>query len=281
MTNRRDFLKQAGSIALGATALPFLTQAGSLAKPKNAGIQLYTVRKELEADVKGTLKKLATIGYKELESARSAKGNYYGFTPKEFKKVIQDLGMNLRSGHVHLDKDWQKTVADAAETGQTYLICSSLPSEGQTISNYQKVAEQFNKAGEECKKAGLQFGYHNHEYEFEKVEGKVLYDLLLAETDPNLVTWELDLGWVVATGHDPIDYFTRYPRRFPLWHLKDMKKDEPVSTEFGKGSLDIAKLFQNADKSGLKYYFVEQEEYSGDPMESVKHNFNYLMKLKA
>ncbi|PSR55501.1 sugar phosphate isomerase/epimerase [Adhaeribacter arboris] len=281
MINRRDFLKQAGSLTLGAAALPLLAQAGSLAKPKSAGIQLYTVRKELEADVKGTLKKLATIGYKELESARSAKGNYYGFAPKEFKKVIQDLGMNLRSGHVHLDKDWQKTVADAAETGQTYLICSSLPTEGQTISNYQKVAEQFNKAGEECKKAGLQFGYHNHEYEFEKAEGKVLYDLLLAETDPKLVAWELDLGWVVATGHDPIDYFTRYPRRFPLWHLKDMKKNEPVSTEFGKGGLDIAKLFQNADKSGLKYYFVEQEEYSGDPIESVKHNFNYLQKLKA
>ncbi len=279
MINRRNFLKQAGALTLGATALPYLADAA--AKPKAAGIQLYTVRKELEASVPATLKKLAAFGYKELESARSAKGNYYGYTPKEFKKLVQGLGMNLRSGHVHIDKDWQKTVADAAETGQQYLVCSSLPSEGQTISNYQKVAEQFNKAGEECKKAGLQFGYHNHEYEFEKVEGKVLYDLLLAETDPKLVQWELDLGWVVASGFDPIDYFTRYPNRFPLWHLKDMKKEEPVSTEFGKGSLDIARLFQNADKSGLKYYFVEQEEYAGDPMDSVKHNIDYLMKLKA
>ena len=185
MINRRDFIKQAGALTFGAATTPFW--AGAMAKPKNAGIQLYTVRKELEADVKGTLKKLATIGYKELESARSAKGNYYGFAPKEFKKVIQDLGMNLRSGHVHLDKDWAKTVADATETGQQYLVVSSLPSQGQTISNYQRVAEMFNKAGEECKKAGLEFGYHNHEYEFEKVDGKVLFDLLLAETDPKLV----------------------------------------------------------------------------------------------
>ncbi|QNF33246.1 sugar phosphate isomerase/epimerase [Adhaeribacter swui] len=280
MINRRNFLKQAGALTLGAAALPYLTHA-TVAKPKAAGIQLYTVRKELEASVPNTLKKLAALGYKELESARSAKGNYYGYTPKDFKKLVHDLGMNLRSGHVHLDKDWQKTVADAAETGQQYLVCSSLPSSGQTISNYQKVAEQFNKAGEECKKAGLVFGYHNHEYEFEKVEGKVLYDLLLAETDPNLVKWELDLGWVVASGFDPIDYFTRYPNRFPLWHLKDMKKEEPVSTEFGKGNLNIARLFQNAEKSGLKYYFVEQEEYAGNPMDSVKHNIEYLNKLKV
>lgn len=280
MINRRDFLKHAGALTLGASALPFLAEA--VAKPKNAGIQLYTVRKELEADVPGTLKKLATIGYKELESARSTKGNYYGYGPREFKKMIQDLGMNLRSGHVHIDKDWNKTVADAAETGQQYLICSSLPSEGQTISNYQKCAEIFNKAGEDCRKAGITFGYHNHEYEFEKIEGKILYDLLLAETDPKLVTWELDLGWVAASGFDPVtDYFAKYPGRFPLWHLKDMKKNEPVSTEFGKGRLDIARLFRNADKSGLKYYFIEQEEYAGDPMESVKHNYNYVMKLKA
>ena len=279
MINRRDFLKQAGALTLGASALPLL--AGAVAKPKNVGIQLYTVRKELEADLQGTLKKLAAIGYKELESARSAKGNYYGFSPKEFRKIVQDLGMNLRSAHVHIDKDWAKTVADATETGQEYLVCSSLPSEGQTISNYQKVAEMFNKAGEDCKKAGLVFGYHNHEYEFEKVEGKVLYDLLLAETDPNLVKWELDIGWAAATGHDPVnDYLLKYPNRFPLWHLKDMKKNEPVSTEFGKGRLDIASLFKVADKSGLKYYFIEQEEYSGDPMESAKHNFNYVTKLK-
>ena len=253
----------------------------SVTRTKNMGIKLYTIRKELEADLQSTLKTLAAIGYKELESARSAKGNYYGFSPKEFKKIVQGLGMNLRRAHVHIDKDWAKTVADATETGQEYLVCSSLPSEGQTISNYQKVAEMFNKAGEDCKKAGLVFGYHNHEYEFEKVEGKVLYDLLLAETDPNLVKWELDIGWAAATGHDPVnDYLLKYPNRFPLWHLKDMKKNEPVSTEFGKGRLDIASLFKVADKSGLKYYFIEQEEYSGDPMESAKHNFNYVTKLK-
>lgn len=276
MTTRRQFLQRTAALATAPLLLPSLSPA---AKVTNVGLQLYSVREEMLADAVGTLKQLAQIGYKELESARSAKGHYYGLKPKEAQKICKDLGMTLRSGHVHVDKDWQRTVDEAAEAKQSYLVCSSLPSEGQTVANYQKVADTFNKAAEDCRKAGLVFGYHNHEYEFEKAGGKVLYDVLLERTDPKLVMMELDLGWVIVTGNDPVQYFNKYPGRFPLWHLKDMAKGEPRSTEFGKGQIDIKKMLQNAKKSGMKYFFVEQEEYANSALESIRYDYDYLMKL--
>ena len=276
MKTRRDFLKASGGLALGAMLLPTLSKAE---KVKNVGIQLYSVRKEMLADAVGTLKQLAKIGYKELESARSEKGNYYGLQPTEIKKIVTDLGMTLRSGHVHIDKDWQRSIDSAAEAGQAYLVCSSLPTNGQTVENYKKVADAFSKAAEDCKKSNIVFGYHNHDYEFEKENGKVLYDVLLENTDSNLVTMELDLGWVVASGNDPLIYFEKYPGRFPLWHLKDMDTTKMQSTEFGKGKVKVAELLKNAKKSGVKYIFVEQEEYASTALESMKFDFDYLQKL--
>ena len=276
MKTRRDFFKTAGGLALGALAIPSITKGE---KVKNIGIQLYSVRKEMLADAVGTLKQLAKIGYKELESARSEKGNYYGLQPKEIKKIVSDLGMTLRSGHVHVDKDWQRSIDGAAEAGQDYLICSSLPSKGQTVDNYKKVAETFSKAGEDCKKSNIIFGYHNHEYEFEKENGQVLYDVLLSSTDPQLVIWELDLGWVVASGNDPLAYFNKFPGRFPLWHLKDMDVQKQQSTEFGKGQIKVLEILKNAKKSGVKHIFVEQEEYASTALESMKYDFDYLQKL--
>jgi sugar phosphate isomerase/epimerase len=276
MTTRRDFLKVTGSLAAGALLAPNFAEA---AKVKNVGIQLYTVRKEMLADAVGTLKQLAKIGYKELESARSDKGNFYGLKPKEIKKIAHDLGMNVRSGHVHIDKDWKKSVDMAAEAGQSYLVCSSLPTEGQTVANYQRCADSFSKAAEDCKKANLVFGYHNHDYEFEKKDGKALYDILVEKSDPNLVKMEMDLGWVIVTGNDPLKYFAKYPGRFPLWHLKDMDKVKKESTEFGKGQIDIVKMLKNIDKSGMKYFFVEQEEYPKTALESATYDYNYLAEL--
>lgn len=279
MNTRRKFLMASGTLALGSLFAPYRAQAS--ARVKNVGIQLYTVRKEMLADAVGTLKQLAKTGYKELESARSEKGNYYGLQPKEIRKITKDLGMTLRSGHVHIDENWQRSVDQAAEAGQDYVICSSLPSPGQTIENYQRVADTFSKAAQDCKKAKLVFGYHNHDYEFEKVNGQVLYDILLDKTEPNLVKMEMDLGWVIVTGNDPITYFNKYPGRFPLWHLKDMSKTKKESTEFGKGQINILNMLQNAGKSGMKYFFVEQEEYSGTALESIKYNYDYLMKLNV
>jgi sugar phosphate isomerase/epimerase len=275
---RRNFLKTWGTLAASAVLIPELLKADSK-KGKKIGLQLYSVRKDMLADAAGTLKQLAKIGYNEIESAKSQKGNYYGLTPKEIKSITGDLGISLVSGHVHIDNEWQKSIDQAAEAGQSYLICSVLPTNGQTVANYQRSAAVFQKAAEDCKKAGITFGYHNHEYEFEKEGQQTLYDVLLDHTDPNLVKMELDLGWVIATGADPQYYFNKYPGRFPLWHLKDMDLKLKQSTEFGKGGVNIKQLLESAKKSGLKHFFVEQEEYSGTPLSSVEYDYNYVSKL--
>ncbi|MEO7960510.1 MAG: sugar phosphate isomerase/epimerase [Ginsengibacter sp.] len=281
MNSRRNFLKASGALAAGALLLPKMSEAGNKKRLKHVGVQLYTVRKEMLEDNVGTLRRLAALGFKEIESAASDKGYYYGLAPAEMKKVCKDLGMTLRSGHVHFDDKWQKTIDDAKEAGQEYLIVSSMPTRGQTVDNYKKVADAFNGAGETCKKSDLKFGYHNHEYEFEKDGDKVLFDLLLESTNPEYVNFELDLGWVIVTGNDPLAYFEKYPNRFPLWHLKDMDMQAKHSTEFGKGGLDIKKMLAAAKSSGMKYYFVEQEEYTSSPFESLAYNYNYLKTMKT
>jgi sugar phosphate isomerase/epimerase len=278
MITRRRFLLNTGVVTIGSTILPSFLAENK--KVTNVGVQLYTFRKEMLDDAIGTLKQIAALGIKQIESARSEKGHYYGLKPKEIKLICTDLGMTLRSGHVHLDDKWQQTLADATEAGQEYLICSTMPSNGQTVENYTKVAAAFNKAGEDCKKHNLKFGYHNHEYEFEEQNGQVLYDVLLNNTQANLVHMELDLGWVIAAGKNPLDYFNKFPGRFPLWHLKDVDLAKKHSTEFGKGGLDIKLMLKNASKSGMKYFFVEQEDYATTPLESMKHNMNFLKKLE-
>jgi sugar phosphate isomerase/epimerase len=133
--------------------------------------------------------------------------------------------------------------------------------------------------GEECKKAKLHFGYHNHDSEFETVDGRILYDILLENIDPSLVTMEMDLGWVVASGHDPLHYFSKYPGRFPLWHLKDMDTTRKQSTEFGKGQVNIKQLLQHAGQAGMRHFFLEQEEYAHSAFESAQIDYTYLAGL--
>ena len=278
MSTRRKFLQSTAALALGSFIIPEFAKA-SPNKYKEVGVQLYSVRKEMLADNIGTLKKLAALGYNQIESAGSEKGNYYGLKPAEMKKVVSDLGMNLRSGHVHYDDKWQQTIDDAVEAGQEYVIVSSMPSTGQTVDNYKSVAEAFNKAGEACKKSNLKFGYHNHDYEFEKVDGKPLYEVLVENTDPKFVNLEMDLGWVVVTGNDPLEYFKKYPGRFPLWHLKDMDLTQKHSVEFGKGGLPIPKILSAAKESGMKYFFIEQEEYASTAFESLEQDMKYLQSL--
>jgi sugar phosphate isomerase/epimerase len=278
-STRRGFLKTSALFAAGSLFLPELVRSAAGTHVRDIGIQLYTVRNEMMTDPTGTLRRLAKIGFKELESARSDKGNYYGLQAKEIRKITEDLGMKLRSGHIHVDKDWKRSLEEATESGQQYIISAVLPSQGQTVEHYQESADAFNKLGEECKKANLHFGYHNHDSEFETVKGEVLYDILLKRTDPALVTMELDLGWVVAAGHDPFHYFSKYPGRFPLWHLKDMAKTERRSTEFGQGKVDIKGLLQHAKQSGMKHFFLEQEEYAHSAFESIQLDYDYLTKL--
>lgn len=277
MKTRRHFLRQSGALAIGSVILPSFSFAAN--SNQKFGVQLYSFRDEMAKDAMGTLKKIAAIGIKEIESARSDKGLYYGLGPKDMKTACDDLGMQLTSGHVALDNNFQNTMEQAVASGQEYVICSSLPSKGQTVDNYKKVAEEFNKAGKACKQLGLKFGYHNHEYEFESDNGTVLYDILMDDTDEDLVHMELDLGWVVVAGKDPLDYFKKYPGRFPLWHLKDMNMDTRESTEFGKGGLDIATMMAHQKESGVKHIYIEQEEYASTPLESMKENMEFLRGL--
>jgi len=279
MTSRRNFLRQTAAAAFGVTAFSKMSALAEERKAGNIGVQLYSVRKEMLADAKGTLEKLSKLGYKELESARSEKGNYYGLSPKEMKRTCDHLGLTMRSGHVHVDENFQKSLDDAKEVGQEYLICSTMPTQGQTVDNYKRVADAFNKSGEACRKLDIKFGYHNHDYEFQSENGKVLYDVLLENTDPKLIHMELDLGWVVAAGKDPLDYFKRFPGRFPLWHLKDMNLQEKHSTEFGKGELKITDMLRAREQSGMRYFFVEQEEYTRTALDSLKEDIDYLKKL--
>ena len=281
MTNRREFLVKTGAFAAGSVLLPLWSCNETNNVMKKIGVQLYTFRDAMMENASGTLEKIAALGFKEIETAKSDKGLYYGLGPTGMSKRCEELGMTLRSGHVHIDENWNKTVEEAAESGQEYVICSTMPTDGQTVDNYKRVADAFNKAGEDCKKMGLKFGYHNHGYEFDTIDGKILYDILLRGTNPDLVHMELDLGWVVTAGKDPLDYFNRFPGRFPLWHLKDMDMVKKHSTEFGKGDLDIRSMLLHQKESGLEYFFVEQEEYANNPFDSMKENMDYLSKING
>lgn len=277
MEKRRTFLKQLGILTAGAISIPSELLSAER-KVKDIGLQLYTFRKEMLNDPKGTLKVIADLGITQIESASSDKGLFYGLQPVEMKQICNDLGLKLRSGHCGIDAKWSRTVEQAAKSGQEYLICSTLPSTGQTVDNYKRVSDIFNKAAEECKNSGIKFGFHNHAYEFQSENGQVLYDVMLNNTNPETVHMEIDLGWVLAAGKDPFQYFQKYSGRFPLWHLKDMRGTH--STELGNGQLNIADLFKGAKHAGMKCFFIEQEEYPVSALDSIKSSLAYLNELK-
>ena len=277
MQTRRQFLASTGTLAIGAAVLPSCKAAS--ANVKNPGIQLYSFRDDMLKDAEGTLRKIAALGFKQIESASSSKGHYYGLKPKEIKNICTDLGMTLRSGHVGIDAKWQQTMEEAAESGQEYLVVSSMPVNGQTVDNYKRVSDIFNESAAALQQFNIQFAYHNHDAEFETEKGEILYDVLLQHTDKKLVKMEMDLGWVVVAGKDPLEYFKKYPGRFPLWHLKDMDKVKKHSTEFGEGDIDLAGLLKKGKKNGMKYFFVEQEEYTKKPLESMEYDYQFLQKI--
>lgn len=281
MQTRRGFLKDTGKLSVGIMLLPNVNLI-SESRRFSPGVQLYTLREDMKTDAIGTLKKLASLGVKQIKTAHSEKGYYYGFKPNELKNICKDLGLVLRSAHIHLNEQWPQHIDDAAAAGVEYLICSSADFEGQTVESYKRVAEKFNDAGKQCKQQNIKFGYHNHDYEFAVDSGQVLYDVLLDNTDPTLVHMQLDLGWVIYSKKDPVDYFKKYPGRFPLWHLKDIavNGEKRHSTVLGTGTLNVKQMFDHASLSGLKYYFIEQEEYTSAPLNCMKKNMAYLKKIR-
>ncbi len=278
IVNRRRFL-DATSLALVGSACLSSPVFAARKRLNRIGLQLYTLRKEMGGDFTGTLEKVAAAGYKEVEFA-----GYFDRKPQEVKATLDKLGLASPSVHVSLaalQKDLKGAIEAAKIIGHKFIVCPYLmPNERATLNDYLTLGVIFNRAGEDCRKAGIEFAYHNHDFEFVPLEGKVPYDVLLFQTDAKLVKMELDLYWIAKAGQDALAYFNKHPGRFPLVHVKDMdntpKKD---FTEVGRGTIDFKTIFAQSKKAGIKHYFVEQDK-SDAPLESIKVSFDYLSKLE-
>ncbi len=274
---RRDFLKASSAF----TTMSLLPVTFSVAEEKKSiGLQLYTVRKEINEDLTGTLKKVAEIGYKTVELAGYRNGKVYGLIPSEFIKMTDDLGFKIISTHNGLTpENVDQSIEDCASLGVEYIVLPNLGNnQRQTIDDYKKLCEQFNAYGELCSKAGLMFAYHNHAFEFETIDSQIPYDVLLQGTDANLVSFELDIYWIKKAGFEPVEYFDKYPGRFTLWHVKDMDPASGRYTEVGSGNIDFEEIFGNSPKAGMQYYFVELDNSQLPALESIKISFDYLNK---
>lgn len=240
----------------------------------NIGLQLYTVRSILADDFAGTLGRLAEVGYVNLEFA-----GYYDHPPAEIRQLLDDLGLRARSGHFGLGdmrEDADAVLDGAATLGMEYVIVPSLPGDVRSsLDAYRSVAAEFNEYGEQCRAAGLQFGYHNHSFEFEAIDGQLPYDILLDEADADLVAMELDIAWIVNAGQDPLAYFQRNPGRFHLWHVKDITEGGDLA-DVGAGRVDWPTLFDHAEESGLRYGIVEHDRPGDDPIASIAASYEYL-----
>ncbi len=286
-TSRRKFLINSAVLAAGTALLPNDLFSSPAKEIERIGLQLYTVRDAMHADPTGTLKQLATIGYKHLEHAGYSDGKFYGLSVKDFKKVLDDTLLNMTSGHVVLQQkhwdaanndftdEWKRTLDDSLDIHQKYLISPGLDDNLKHDFNaFKAFMDVFNKCGELCKSKGLVFGYHNHDFEFRTIFGNDrMYDLILANTDPALVTQQLDIGNMYAAGAMPMDYIKKYSGRFELMHVKDViRKDDGKyeNTLLGKGLLPLKEILKAARKTGTSQFIIEQEDYQGmDPVAST------------
>ena len=313
-SNRRHFLKTSSlavaGLALtraGAALAPRLARASALRPAAGAtrlALQLYTVRDDMKADPLGTLKQLAAMGYRNVEHANYVERKFYGYDAPSFKKILGDLGLAMPSGHTvltaaHWDParqdftdEWKQTVEDARTVGQQYVISpwldESLRGDYDRLRRWMAV---FNRSGELCRAQGLQFGYHNHDFEFkDHLNGKSLYDIILSETDPTLVAQQLDIGNMVGGGGRPMDVLRRYPGRFALMHVKDViraqgggEMNDPYdSTILGQGILGTRDIVAAAVAAGTTQLTIEQESYQGrKPLDDahkdldVMHDWGY------
>ncbi len=288
--DRRTFL---GTLTAAAVFAPRLMWASAPDRIEKIGVQLYTVRSQMKHHFEDTIAKVAAIDYREVEFA-----GYFKHTPQQVRAVLDHNGLSAPSVHVDyasLGDKFPQVIADSAIIGHQYIVCPWIDEkQRKQPDGWKRAAEVFNKAGGASKKAGIQFAYHNHHFEFVQVNGKFAYDILLEETDPSLVQMEMDLCWMTVAGQDPLKYFARYPGRFPMVHVKDVKSvpspkkpGEPVAfkkvfpemTSVGSGSIDWKRIFAHSSEAGIKHYFVEQD-YPKEPFENVKASYAYLEKLR-
>lgn len=288
LIDRRGFLRTgfAASAAVLAAGEGLSLYANPYGLP--IGLQLYTVRDQLQADFAGTLRKVASIGYKEVEFA-----GFDNETMPEIKRLLDADGLRAPSGHFgyeQIDSDLPALIDNVHVLGFSYIVMPGLPDFMRgSVDAYKRAADFMNKTGEKCKKAGLQFAYHNHSHDFETVDGKVAYDVMLKNTDPALANFEMDCFWTVRAGYDPVAYMNKYPGRFPLLHVKEERRHYPPSptartprtayAPMGQGVIDYKPIFKAARRGGLKHYFVEQDLCVLPPFEAIQISYNYLHKL--
>ena len=290
MYNRKEFLKLSGGAALGIALASCSNAAGvqsaNKGTIKNLGIQLYTLRDDLPKDPKGILKQLAGFGYKEIESYEGAQGMFWGMGHKGFKSYMDELGMKIVSSHCNFRDDFESKASDAAAIGMKYLICPYVGRQ-KSLDDYKKLADEFNKASEICRKNGIRFAYHNHDYSFRLQDGQFPQDVMMKHANHANMDFEMDIYWVVAAEQDPIIWLKKYPGRFKLCHIKDRKNGiapkpgEPnLSCIVGTGSISFAPILREAKKLGMQHYILEQEAYEKAPIVCVKEGAEYLNALK-
>ena len=289
--NRRRFLETAATISAATLFSSRFGWAAGEHKINKVGVQLYTVRDLMKEDFDGTIAKVAQVGYKEVEFA-----GYFGHTAEQVKDVLQKNGLTAPSTHVQydeLDEKFPSVIEFSKTVGMDYIICPWIPEDFRKSPDiWKQASDKFNKCGEQTKKAGIQFGYHNHWFEFLPTNGKLPYDELLKDCNPDLVKMEMDLCWAVAAGADPVKYFEKYPGRFPLVHVKDLKTRPKITsggaqnygdtvdlTEVGSGIIDWKRIFAHSQQAGIKHYIVEHD-HPKQPIESITKSYQYLENLR-
>lgn len=297
--SRRKFVKASGLAVAGTFLIPacapspkkesqVVENLTSDKEKREIGVQLYTVRDAMSEDLPGTIEEVANIGYNYVEVFGYGDQQYFGLPVSEFVNIIKSNGLTIKSGHYltgrkgnesqgTIMKGWDQAIEDAKLAGQEYMVCAWLhPDERQTLDQYKELADILNTAGEKAKAAGIQFCYHNHDFEFQEMEGEIPMDLLLQNTDPGNVQMELDIYWSTRAGFDAVAFFKKYKGRVPLWHVKDMDSSEEQNfTEVGNGVIDFAAVFEAAETAGMKYFFVEQD-VSPNPLGSIATSYEYL-----
>lgn len=282
--NRRTFIATLGAAAVGA-ATGCAVAAAPRRKLSRIGLQLYTVRDQMKADLPGTLSRVAAVGYKEVEFA-----GYFGRSPAEIRELLARNSLTSPSTHVPIEMvraQLRKTLDDAKQIGHQWIVIPWLAeSERGNLDSWKRLAAEFNVAGRAARDAGLRFAYHNHDFELQPIpvrtptSASIPLEVLITETDPALVDFELDLYWLAKGGGDALSYFTRFGKRFPLVHVKDSRgAPEHTMTEVGSGSIDFRRIFAEGDKGGLRHYFIEHDN-PADPIASIRTSYNHLSTLE-
>jgi sugar phosphate isomerase/epimerase len=256
-------------------------------KGKEVGLQLYSIRDVIKTDVKGTIEKVGAMGYKVVEAAGYSDGKFYGMEPAAFKALCDANGLNFLASHCGQAVPdqagwaasmawWDTCIAAHKAAGVKYIVQPFMDKVGyESIAGTKRYCDYFNAVGEKCNAAGIRFGYHNHSGEFKTVEGQIIYDYMLKNTDPKKVMFEMDLYWITEGGKNPVDYFKAYPGRFELWHVKDKRELGGADAK-----MDFKPIFENAKTAGMKGYIVEVEEFNSNPIDGVKQSLEFLQKAE-